>query len=74
MRQNPSSPGSVLSEEMRQFMPQSAIDFGRTELLQQRVETNAHASKFGPANSRAHTLIPLYAQPSADLRGADALQ
>ena len=53
MRREPPAPGARLSEEMRQFVAQGAVDLGFAVRAQPAIKQDARDSIFGPARGGA---------------------
>ena len=52
--------GPELREQVRQFMPESPVDFRRPMLVQSRIERNERPCRVGPAGAGAETRIPFH--------------
>lgn len=56
--------GSCLSEQMRQFMPQSSLNFFSLQIAQFGIERDSSLGEMGHTGGRAQAGIPLHANVS----------
>jgi hypothetical protein len=61
VRQDAAASGPILREQMRQLVPQRAIDFRRAVFAQARIQRNAFLSKNCPARATSQARIPFHA-------------
>jgi hypothetical protein len=61
VRQDAAAPGAILREQMRQLVPERAIDFRRVVFAQARIQRNEFLSKDCPARATSQARIPFHA-------------
>ena len=71
MRWNPAPAGAKLSEQMRQLVPQGAVDLGLVMLAQTRIQRNESTAKIRSSRGTEKARVPFHLNRAGQFLGSD---